>query len=88
MFIQIDHGLQLHQRHMLRPKAVSTRHVSEPFAIDRERFAACCPCPHGRNHLSTRNERARTVRDRSRPVDFVVWMLDRALAPARDNLTR
>ena len=59
--------------------AVSTRHVSEPFAIDRERFAACCPCPHGRNHLSTRNERARTGRDRSRLVDFVVWTLERAL---------
>ena len=28
---------------------VSTRHVCDPFAIDRERFAAGCPCPHGRS---------------------------------------
>ena len=41
--------------------------------------------PVSRNHLSTRNKRARTVRDRSRPVDFVVWTLDRAVAPAQDN---
>ena len=39
--------------------------------------------PVSRDHLATRDERARTFRDRSRPVDFVVWTLDRALAPAR-----
>ena len=34
-------------------------------------------------------ERAGAIdRDRLRPVNFVVWTLDRALAPARDNLTR
>ena len=44
--------------------------------------------PVSTNHISTRNEGTRTVRDRSRPVDFVVWTLDRALAPARDNLTQ
>ena len=66
-------------------KAVSTpttRHVSEPVAIDRERFAAggCrvhtgdtgTLVPVSRDHLETRNERARTVRDRSCPVDFVI----------------
>ena len=39
-----------------------------------------------RDPLAIWNERARTVHDRSRPVDFVVWMLDRVLAPARENL--
>ena len=34
-------------------KAVSTCHVSEPFAIDRERFAAGCPCPHGVTRVHT-----------------------------------
>ena len=39
--------------------------------------------PVSRNHLATMNERARTVRDRTRPVDLVVWTLDRGLAPVR-----
>ena len=30
-------------------KAVSTRHFSEPGAIDRDQFAPSCPCPHGSN---------------------------------------
>ena len=32
--------------------------------------------PVSRDYTATRNERARTVRDRSRPLDFVVWTLD------------
>ena len=39
--------------------------------------------PVSRDHLAIWNERARTVRDLSRPVDFIVCTLDRALAPAR-----
>ena len=66
---------------------MSTRHVSEPFAIDRESRPVArvhtgetgTLVPVSRNHLSIWNEQARTVRDRSRPVDFVMWTLDRAL---------
>ena len=42
--------------------------------------------PVSRDHLAIWNERVRTVHDWSRPVDFVVWTLDRVLALAIENL--
>ena len=47
-------GIRLH-KHIVASymqhlsKAVSTRHFSEPGAIDRDQFAPSCPCPHGSN---------------------------------------
>ena len=67
-------------------KAVSTRHVCDPFEIGSWPVVRVHMGEPGtsvqvsRDHPATRNERARTVRDRSRLVDFVTWMFAKSAA--------